>query len=236
MREALADWERLEDPLHFTLVGHEQGPLGMASFMRIAPEFGVIEIGRIWFGPALQRTAAATEAIFLLARRAFEELGYRRLEWKCDALNAPSRRAAERFGFTFEGIFRKHMVVKGRSRDTAWFAITDDEWPEISRGFRAWLADANFDAHGGQRARLAELIRAARGAPTRRRRSCRRADPRRGGARGLPRAGRRRRGARRRAVLVGGARRARSRSPRSSPRRPAACCSRATPTTASSAC
>ena len=165
MRDSLAAWAPLDDPLRFTIVGNPgDAPLGTASFLRIVPAFGVIEIGHIWFGAALQRTAAATEAIYLLARRAFDELGYRRLEWKCDALNAPSRRAAERFGFTFEGVFRKHMIIKRRNRDTAWFAITDDEWPAISEGFRTWLADANFDERGVQRARLGDLIRAARAA------------------------------------------------------------------------
>jgi RimJ/RimL family protein N-acetyltransferase len=112
--------------------------------------------------PSLQRTTAATEAIYLLAKRAFEEHGHRRLEWTCDALNAPSRRAAERFGFSFEGIFRQHMVVKGRSRDTAWYAITADEWPATAAGYRGWLDAANFDDLGVQRARLADLIAAAR--------------------------------------------------------------------------
>ena len=130
--------------------------------MRITPEFGVIEIGNIWFGPTLQRTAAATEAIYLLARHAFDDLGYRRLEWKCDALNAASRRAAERFGFTFEGVFRKHMIVKGRNRDTAWYSITDQEWPAIRAGDEAWLAEDNFDGAGRQRRSLRELIDDAR--------------------------------------------------------------------------
>jgi RimJ/RimL family protein N-acetyltransferase len=136
----------------------EARPLGIASYLRIKPEFGVIEIGHIWFGVPLQRTPAATEAIYLLVRHALDELGYRRLEWKCNALNAASRRAAERFGFSFEGVFRKHMVVKGRSRDTAWYAITDDEWPSIRHGFEAWLSQENFDSDGKQRRRLGELI------------------------------------------------------------------------------
>jgi RimJ/RimL family protein N-acetyltransferase/prolyl-tRNA editing enzyme YbaK/EbsC (Cys-tRNA(Pro) deacylase) len=165
LREALAAWAPADDPLQFTIAGPDGAPLGMASFMRIAPEHGVIEIGRIWFGPPLQRTRGATEAILLLARRAFDELGYRRLEWKCDALNAASRRAAERFGFRFEGVFRDHMVVKGRNRDTAWYAITAAEWPAVSRGFAAWLDDANFDERGVQRTTLAARIRAAREAP-----------------------------------------------------------------------
>jgi RimJ/RimL family protein N-acetyltransferase len=121
------------------------------------PEHGVIEIGHIWFGASLRRTTAATEAIYLLAAHAFDDLGYRRLEWKCDALNAPSRRAAERFGFRFEGVFAQHMVVKGRNRDTAWYAITDRDWPAVGEAFRAWLADANQDA-GAQRQPLSAFM------------------------------------------------------------------------------
>jgi RimJ/RimL family protein N-acetyltransferase len=132
--------------------------LGQAAYMRIEPAIGTIEIGSIFFAPGLRRSAAATEAIYLLARHAFDDLGYRRLEWKCNALNAASRRAAERFGFRFEGIFRKHMVVKGRNRDTAWYAITDDEWPRVRAAFEAWLAPENFDAAGTQRRPLAELL------------------------------------------------------------------------------
>ena len=105
----------------------------------------------------LQRTPAATEAIYLVARHTFDDLGYRRLEWKCDALNEPSRRAAERFGFTFEGVFRKHMVVKGRNRDTAWYAITDDEWPDLRSAYQAWLAPGNFDPTGKQKRPLRDL-------------------------------------------------------------------------------
>jgi RimJ/RimL family protein N-acetyltransferase len=160
MRRALAAAQRSDDPLYFTIAPlPDERPRGVASYLRITPEFGVIEIGHIWFGTAMQRTAAATEAIYLLARHAFDDLGYRRLEWKCDALNTASRRAAERFGFTFEGTFRKHMVIKGRSRDTAWYAIVDDEWPAIRAGFEEWLAAENFDSSGRQRRRLAELIR-----------------------------------------------------------------------------
>jgi hypothetical protein len=129
----------------------------MASYLRITPEHGVIEIGDIWFGPAYQRSRQATEAIFLLARHALDELGYRRLEWKCDALNERSRRAAERFGFSLEGVFRQHMVIKGRNRDTAWFAILDHEWPAIRAGFERWLASSNFDDEGRQRRSLREL-------------------------------------------------------------------------------
>jgi RimJ/RimL family protein N-acetyltransferase len=118
----------------------------------------VIEIGNIVFGPPMQRTTAATEAIFLMARHAFDDLGYRRLEWKCNALNAPSRRAADRYGFTFEGMFREHMIVKGRNRDTAWYAIVDADWPALRAGFEAWLDPSNFSSDGSQLAGLRSLI------------------------------------------------------------------------------
>ncbi|HUY74458.1 MAG TPA: GNAT family protein [Candidatus Dormibacteraeota bacterium] len=150
------------DPLFFAVVDRQaRAARGMASYMRMAPGDGVIEIGHIWFAPPLQRTRQATEAIFLLARHAFDDLGYRRLEWKCDSLNAPSRRAAERFGFTYEGIFRQHMVIKDRNRDTAWFSIIDGEWPSRRAAFEQWLAPSNFDKHGKQLRSLTE-IRAAR--------------------------------------------------------------------------
>jgi RimJ/RimL family protein N-acetyltransferase len=163
MRAALAVAERSEDPLFYALHPRAAGhPAGVASYLRITPEHGVIEIGHIWFGASLRQSTAASEAIYLLAAHAFDELGYRRLEWKCDALNAASRRAAERFGFRFEGVFVRHMVVKGRNRDTAWFAITDEEWPAVRTGFAAWLDAANFDEGGRQRRALAELIAEAR--------------------------------------------------------------------------
>jgi RimJ/RimL family protein N-acetyltransferase len=159
----LAWAETSEDPLYFTLVRlADERPLGWASYLRITREVGVIEIGHIWFAGSLQRTTAATEAVYLLARHAFDDLGYRRLEWKCHALNAASRRAAERFGFTFEGVFRKHQIVKGRNRDTAWYALTNDEWPAIRHGFEVWLAPGNFDSEGLQRRPLRELIGEAR--------------------------------------------------------------------------
>ena len=160
----LLDWaERSDDPLFFTLVGlADERPAGLASYLRITPEFGVIEIGHIWFGTPLQRTTAATEAIYLLSRHAFDDLGYRRLEWKCNALNVASRRAAERFGFRFEGVFRNHMVLKGRNRDTAWYAITDEEWPAIRLGYEAWLAPQNFGRESRQRRSLGELMDEAR--------------------------------------------------------------------------
>jgi RimJ/RimL family protein N-acetyltransferase len=163
MRELL-DWAQTsEDPLFFALVPLPEGkPTGLASYLRITPEFGVIEIGHIWFGTALQRTSAATEAIYLLARNAFDELGYRRLEWKCNALNAASRRAADRFGFSFEGVFRNHMVVKGRNRDTAWYAITDADWPAIRSGYERWLAPENLEPDGRQKRTLGDLMAESR--------------------------------------------------------------------------
>jgi RimJ/RimL family protein N-acetyltransferase len=144
------------DPLFYAIIDRATGRAsGMASYLRITPDMGVIEIGHIWFAPVLQRTRQATETIFLLMRHVFDELGYRRLEWKCDALNAPSRRAALRFGFQYEGIFRQHLIYKGRNRDTAWFAMTDGDWPAIKSGFERFLATDNFDAAGRQRAPLA---------------------------------------------------------------------------------
>jgi RimJ/RimL family protein N-acetyltransferase len=154
----LAEYAGSDDPLLFAIRPHRTARAqGWASFMRIVPPMGVIEIGHIWLALDLQRTTAATEAIFLMMAHAMDDLGNRRLEWKCNALNAPSRRAAERFGFTYEGTFRRHMVVKGRSRDTAWYAIIDVDWPRIRAGFRAWLDPANFDRDGRQRRTLAEI-------------------------------------------------------------------------------
>jgi len=146
------------DPLFFTVVDRGTNrPAGMASFMRMVPEHGVIEIGHIWFSPTLQRTRQATEAIYLMARHAFDDLGYRRLEWKCNALNERSLRAALRFGFKYEGVFRQHLVVKDRNRDTAWFSILDREWPPIRAAFEAWLAPDNFENDGRQRQPLAAI-------------------------------------------------------------------------------
>ncbi len=146
---------RYEDWQPFAVIVDDE-PLGFCSYLRIQETVGSIEVGSIVLSPALQRTTAATEALYLLIRHAFE-LGYRRVEWKCDHLNAPSIAAAERLGFTFEGVFRKATHYKGRSRDTAWFAIVDDDWPEIDAVFRTWLAPDNFDADGGQIATLREL-------------------------------------------------------------------------------
>jgi RimJ/RimL family protein N-acetyltransferase len=143
---------RGEDPLFHAIVDRASGrALGVASYLRIEPAIGVIEVGHIAYSPALQRTPAATEAMYLLMRRVFDELGYRRYEWKCDALNAPSRAAADRLGFRFEGVFRQATVYKGRNRDTAWYAVSDKEWPERKAAFEAWLDLGNFDAGGRQR-------------------------------------------------------------------------------------
>ena len=158
MRLWLSACAESEDPRFYAIV--EQATdraAGMASYLRFAPDHRVVEIGHIWFGAALQRTPAATETIYLLARHAFEDLHVRRLEWKCDADNARSRRAADRFGFTYEGVFRQHMVVKGLNRDTAWYSLLDSEWPAAGAAFEAWLDEANFDADGRQRRSLAEL-------------------------------------------------------------------------------
>ena len=157
-RARLATMEASEDPLFHAVLDRASGePLGIASYLRIDPGNGVIEVGHLHFGPRLQRVPAATEAMALMMIRAFDELGYRRYEWKCDSLNAPSRAAALRLGFTFEGIFRNAVVVKGRSRDTAWFSITDADWPKVRAGLADWLDPANFDADGRQRRGLAEL-------------------------------------------------------------------------------
>jgi RimJ/RimL family protein N-acetyltransferase len=152
-----------DDPLFHAIVSASTGrAVGVASYLRIEPKNGSIEVGHLAFSPLLQRTPAATEAMYLMMRRAFE-LGYRRYEWKCDALNAPSRAAAERYGFTFEGIFRQATVYKGRNRDTAWYSVLDREWPALEAAFARWLEPANFDAEGRQRASLAQLRREARG-------------------------------------------------------------------------
>ncbi|HXZ50448.1 MAG TPA: GNAT family protein [Burkholderiales bacterium] len=146
-----------QDPLYSAVLDAASGRCeGRQALMRIVPEHGVIEIGSILWGPAIARTRVATEAFFLAARYAFDALGYRRFEWKCNALNEPSRRAAARFGFTYEGTFRQHMLVKGESRDTAWFSIIDREWPALEAAFERWLAPSNFDAAGRQKRRLAE--------------------------------------------------------------------------------
>ena len=145
------------DPLFHTILDAEDRPQGLASYLRIEPATAVIEVGHIHLAPALQRTAAATEAMFLMMARVFDELGYRRYEWKCDALNEPSRRAALRLGFQYEGTFRKATHYKGRNRDTAWFSVIDDEWPLLRAAFQQWLSPANMDANKHQLQRLEDL-------------------------------------------------------------------------------
>ncbi len=161
--EWLTNQEASSDPLYYTIVPGKPGqPSGMASFMRMDVANGVAEIGNIWFAPSLQKTRAATEAIFLMMRHVLETQACRRLEWKCNALNAASRRAADRYGFAFEGVFRNHMVVKNRNRDTAWYAIIGEEWPPLRAAIEAWLDDANFDSEGLQKHSLGALTSAVR--------------------------------------------------------------------------
>ncbi len=163
VQEVYLDWMRGtclgDDPMFFAIIDQSDGRAsGVTSYLRIGAALGVIEVGHINLAPRLQRTRAATEMIHLMGRRAFDELGYRRFEWKCDALNAGSRRAAERFGFAYEGIFRQAMVYKGRNRDSAWYAMTDGDWPAIRGAFESWLAPENFDEQGIQRERLSKLM------------------------------------------------------------------------------
>ncbi len=146
------------DPLFHAIVARNTGKaVGVASYLRIEPAVGVIETGHINYSPLLQRSPAATEAMYLMMKRVFDELGYRRYEWKCDSLNARSRKAAERLGFTYEGTFRQVTLYKGRNRDSAWYSITDKEWPALKSGFEAWFSPENFDSQGRQRRPLTEL-------------------------------------------------------------------------------
>ena len=165
--EAYRTWieerSRSRDPLFYAVVDAQvdaQSAVGVASYLRIKPASGSLEVGHIAYSPLLQRQRAATEAMYLLMKRAFE-LGYRRYEWKCDALNAGSRRAAQRLGFSFEGVFRQATVYKGRNRDTAWYAVLDKDWPRLRKAFERWLEPDNFDANAQQRQRLSELVKAA---------------------------------------------------------------------------
>lgn len=156
-RKWAAEASRGSDPLFHAIIDYAHGSaVGVASYLRISPAVGSIEVGHINYSPLLQRTPAATEAMYLMMKRVFEA-GYRRYEWKCDALNAPSRAAAQRLGFSYEGIFRQATIYKGRNRDTAWYAIIDSEWPELDRAFRQWLEASNFDAEGRQKTALSEL-------------------------------------------------------------------------------
>jgi RimJ/RimL family protein N-acetyltransferase len=156
--QAFAGWleqrEKLEDPHAYAIVDNAGNAVGIATLMEIVPAMRRIEVGHIVYSPALQRTPLGTEAQFLLARHVFETLGYRRYEWKCNHLNAPSRSAALRYGFTFEGILRQHMIAKGRNRDTAYYSMLDSEWPSRKAEFERWLAPDNFDAAGQQKTRL----------------------------------------------------------------------------------
>jgi len=150
--------EASEDPLYFAIIDQASGEvLGRQTLLRIDPANGAIEIGHVYWGPKMARTRGATEAQFLFAQYALGDLGYRRYEWKCNNRNTPSKRAAERFGFKFEGIFRQHMIVKGENRDTAWFAMIDKEWPALARAYAAWLDPGNFDEEGRQIRRLEDL-------------------------------------------------------------------------------
>jgi RimJ/RimL family protein N-acetyltransferase len=167
---AYLDWlrgkQRASDECFFAIVDPTTAlPVGVASYLRIAPEVGSIEVGHLSYAPALQRTVASTEAMYLMMKRVFDDWGYRRYEWKCDGLNAPSRAAATRLGFRYEGLFRQLMVLKGRNRDTAWFSILDAEWPAIRAAFEAWLDPANFDAAGRQRRRLESFMPPTAGKP-----------------------------------------------------------------------
>lgn len=160
-RDDLRAWmdkaETSPDPLFFALIDQASGRVaGRQSLMRIDPNFGVIEIGNIYWGPTIARKPAATEALYLAARHVFDDLGYRRFEWKCNNDNLPSRKAALRFGFQAEGVFRQHMIVKGLNRDTAWFAMTDKDWQTLKPAYEAWLSPDNFDAAGQQKRRLEE--------------------------------------------------------------------------------
>jgi RimJ/RimL family protein N-acetyltransferase len=154
-RDYLSNLAKSDDPLHYTIVDTETAkPVGTAALMRIDPVHGVIEVGSIAYSPRIKRSRAGTEAMCLLMRLVFDELGYRRYEWKCDSLNGPSRAAAQRYGFTFEGIFRRAIVYKGRSRDTAWYSILAEEWPRIRSAFDTWLEPKNFDETGLQKRAL----------------------------------------------------------------------------------
>lgn len=157
-RAWIAEIAAQKDPLFYAIIDLATGKaVGMASYMRINPPHGVIEVGSILYTPLLQRKPAATEAMYLMMRHVFEDLGYRRYEWKCNALNGPSRRAAERLGFTYEGTFRQNMVVHDRNRDTAWFSLLDAEWPDCKAALEAWLSPENFDEQGQQRQSLESL-------------------------------------------------------------------------------
>ncbi|MEM7249966.1 MAG: GNAT family protein [Pseudomonadota bacterium] len=161
----LANWvtqvSQSSDPLYFAVIDKRTGRVeGRQTLMRIQPDQRCIEIGNIYWGPAISRSPVTTEANFLFARYIFDELGYRRYEWKCNALNAPSRRAALRFGFRYEGLFRRAVIVRGRTRDTTWYSVIEEEWPGLKAAYEQWLAPDNFDTNGQQKTRLTDLTRA----------------------------------------------------------------------------
>lgn len=160
LKRFLEGASRSADPLFFTVIDNASlRAVGFCSFLRIDPTMGVIEVGFIAFSPLLQKTRMATEAMFLMMATVFDTWGYRRYEWKCDALNAPSKAAAKRFGFSFDGVFEQSVVYKGRNRDTAWFSILDKDWPEVKRAFSTWLEAGNFDQNGQQKRKLSDLMR-----------------------------------------------------------------------------
>ena len=158
-RDFASGMQGLDDPIFFVIIDRATGkPVGVAAYLRIAADIGSIEVGHLNYAPALQRTPSSTEAMYLMMKRVFDDWGYRRYEWKCDSLNAPSVAAAQRLGFRFEGVFRNHVIFKRRNRDTAWFSITDGEWPGIRCALESWLDPGNFDDKGRQRKRLFELM------------------------------------------------------------------------------
>ncbi len=163
-REMVAGFQDSPDTLFFAIVDlASTAPVGVASYLRAVPAMGSIEVGHLCYSPLLQRTPVSTEAMYLMMKRAFDDWGYRRYEWKCNSLNAPSVAAARRLGFRFEGLFRNHAVYKRQNRDTTWLSIIDEEWPAIRAALEAWLEPANFDEAGGQRKRLAELMPSSAG-------------------------------------------------------------------------
>jgi RimJ/RimL family protein N-acetyltransferase len=158
-REWVEGVQDADDPYFFAIVDSaSETPVGVASYLRVVRLMGSIEVGHLSFSPALQRTPVSTEAMFLMMKRVFDDWGYRRYEWKCDSLNGPSVTAAKRLGFRYEGVFRNHVVMKGRNRDTAWFSMTDEEWPAIRVAMESWLDPRNFDEAGRQRKRLGSLM------------------------------------------------------------------------------
>jgi len=165
-RETVLGFESMGHTLFYAIIDRDSGrAVGVASYLRIDPGVGSIEVGHLSYSPALQRTPRSTEAMYLMMKCVFEDWGYRRYEWKCHALNAPSRAAAARLGFRYEGTFRHQTVVKGRNRDTAWFSVTDLEWPGLKAAFEAWLEPSNFDDAGDQKRSLSELMPESAGTP-----------------------------------------------------------------------